>query len=70
MKLAEAAGIEPTHPVKGDCCLANRYIATLSYLHKLVDPTGIEPATDALQVLLAPEEHASPYKEKFVSDKK
>lgn len=27
---------------------------------KLVDPTGIKPATDALQMLLAPEEHASP----------
>ena len=36
------------------------YVETLRS-RKLVDPTRIELATDALQVLLAPEVHASPY---------
>ena len=33
-EMAETRGIEPRHPIKGDCFLAKRYIATLSHLHK------------------------------------
>jgi hypothetical protein len=31
----------------------------------MVDPTGIEPATSALQVLFAPKDHASPSYQKL-----
>lgn len=45
LKVAEAAGIEPTHPIKGDRCLANRYITALSYLHKLVHVVNYDITT-------------------------
>ena len=42
--LAEAAGVEPAHAMRGD--LANRCHTIRRRLHRLAEGTGIEPASD------------------------
>ena len=42
--LAEAAGLEPAHAMRGD--LANRCPTVRRSLHQLAEGTGLEPARD------------------------
>ena len=43
-ELAEAAGLEPAHAMRGD--LANRCQTIRRRLHRLAEGTGLEPASD------------------------
>lgn len=47
--LAEAAGLEPAHAVRGD--LANRCHTIRRRLHLLAEGTGLEPASDKCAVV-------------------
>ena len=48
-ELAEAAGLEPAHAVRGD--LANRCHTIRRRLHRLAEGTGLEPASDKCAVV-------------------
>ena len=45
--LAEAAGVEPAHAMRGD--LANRGHTIRRRLHRLAEGTGLEPASDKMR---------------------
>ena len=47
--LAEAAGVEPAHAMRGD--LANRCHTIRRRLHRLAEGTGLEPASDKCAVV-------------------
>ena len=47
--LAEAAGLEPAHAVRGD--LANRCHTIRRRLQRLAEGTGLEPASDKCAVV-------------------
>lgn len=47
--LAEAAGVEPAHAMRGD--LANRCHTIRRRLHRLAEGTGVEPASDQCAVV-------------------
>src|SRR2546425_8182764 len=48
-RLAEAAGLEPAHAVRGD--LASRCHTIRRRLHRLAEGTGLEPASDKCAVV-------------------
>src|SRR2546430_16143004 len=48
-RLAEAAGVEPAHAMRGD--LANRCHTIRRRLHRLAEGTGVEPASDKCAVV-------------------
>ena len=47
--VAEAAGLEPAHAMRGD--LANRCHTIRRRLHRLAEGTGLEPASDKCAVV-------------------
>ena len=49
LTLAEAAGVEPAHAMRGD--LANRCHTIRRRLHRLAEGTGLEPASDKCAVV-------------------